>query len=129
MKKHVMAISYTPKIDAVFGGNCRQTIRKGRKVAEGDEILFHDWAGRPYRSKWNRRMRVTVTEAIPIIIDWDRGIKYDALEFIWYDWDSVHVDELAENDFIDPPTGTELRDVFRGLNSMPSFMTSQIIRW
>lgn len=124
-----MAMTYPPKLDAVFGGNCRQTIREGRKVAEGEEILFHDWAGRPRQSKWGRRMRVTVSEAIPIIIDWDYGIKYDALEFIWYDWDSVHVDELAEKDFIDPPTGTELRDVLSDLNGRPSFIASQIIRW
>lgn len=40
MRKHVMAMTYEPKKEAVFDGRCTQTIRKGDKVSIGDEILF-----------------------------------------------------------------------------------------
>ena len=73
MRKHVMSITYQPKIEPVKDGRCTQTIRKGRRVAEGDEILFHGWSGRPYRSKWDWRKRVTVCQAIDIEIS-NRGI-------------------------------------------------------
>ena len=61
MRKLVMSLTYPPKIEPVKDGRCTQTIRKGRKVAEGDEILFHGWAGLPRRSKWSWDKRVTVT--------------------------------------------------------------------
>ena len=41
MRKHVMAITYPPKIEPVKDGRCTQTIRKGSKVSVSDEILFH----------------------------------------------------------------------------------------
>lgn len=135
VKKHVRAMTYEPKIPAVRSGECRQTIRKGNKVSEGDEILWHGWTGLPYRSKWNWRKRVVVTEAIPIIVDKRVGIGYeDALqrfdEWRWCGWDSDYVNNLATKDFISPPTGDELRKVLSGLNNTElHFEHYQIIRW
>jgi len=134
MHRHVMSITYQPKIEPVKDGRCTQTIRKGRRVAEGDEILFHGWVGRPYRSKWDWRKRVTVTEVITICIDDILGIatlyseKSNLLN--WHSWGSQYVEQLAEYDFIDPPTGEALRGVLFGLNGAPDGPGEyQIIRW
>ena len=130
MRKLVMALTYPPKIDPVFDGRCTQTIRKGRRVAEGDEILFHDWDDRPYRSKWNRRKRVTVTSVENIKIS-DTGIVFDSIDSIQpKTWDSFWATAMAIQDFIDPPTGEALRDVLFGLNGAPDVPEEyQIIRW
>lgn len=132
MKKLVKAMTYPPKIDAVRSGECRQTIRIGDKVREGDEILWHGWEGRPYRTPWSWRMRVTVTEAISILADYYDGVgvfdsKHD--QWIWCAWDSAEINDLARRDFIDPPIGLALRDVLSGLNGEMSGEVCQIIRW
>jgi len=132
MKKHVMAITYEPKKDGVFDGRCKQTIRKGDKISDGDEILFHDWEGLPYRSKWNKRKRITVYTVENILIT-QTGIRfYDSLRCIYRNttWNSFWVDALAIQDFIDPPTGEALRNVLFGLNCAPNKPEKyQIIRW
>ena len=129
-----MSLTYPPKIEPVKDGRCSQTIRKGRRVAEGDEILFHGWAGMPYRSKWDWRKRVTVTTVINIIVH-EEGIARPPYtsEFVSgpvCHWEDDYCDKLATNDFIDPPTGEALRDVLFGLNNIPHFPEEyQIIRW
>ncbi len=132
MKKHVKAFTYAPKIPAVRSGECRQTIRPGDKVSIGDEILWHGWSGTHRHSKWNWRMRVTVTEAVPIVIDHDSGIRcycdqYN--EFNWYEWSGLYTNHLAKLDFIDPPTGFALRDVLEEFYGKMKFVECQIIRW
>jgi len=137
MRKLAMAITYLPKISAVRSGECTQTIRavrKGHKVSVGDEILFHGWSGRPYRSKWDWRKRVTVTEVISINIDSVMGVGAPYLPksnlLNWMSWDSVYVTNLAVQDYIDPSTGEALRDVLFGLNGAPDDPEEyQIIRW
>lgn len=74
MRKHVMALTYPPKIEPVQDGRCTQTIRKGDKVSEGDEILFHGWTDRAYRSPWSWRKRVSVNAVINIIVH-EEGIS------------------------------------------------------
>jgi len=132
MRKHVMSLTYPPKIEPVQDGRCTQTIRKGDKVSVGDEVLFHGWAGRPYRSKWSWRKRVTVCTIENILIT-QTGIRfYDSLHNIFRHtaWDSFWVTALAIQDFIDPPTGEALRDVLFGLNGAPKEPEQyQIIRW
>ena len=70
----------------------------------------------PYRSKWDWRLRVTVTETIPIMIDYDRGIDFMDERIGWFKWDSARVNRIARNDFICPPIGVGLRDVLAELN-------------
>jgi len=130
MAKHVKSITYGPKIEAVKDGRCTQTIRTGRGVSVGDEILFHGWSGRPYRSKWDWRKRVVVTECLDIYISqnhigiWERNIYFK------YGWKKLFCDKLAALDFIDPPTGEALRDVLFKLNGIPKEpVPAQIIRW
>lgn len=130
--KHVKSFTYAPKIEAVFDGRCTQTIRKLnplRPVRVGDEILFHTWTGRPYASKWGRRMRVKVTEVIDATLH-EIGMvlrfQNDALEF--YGWRTEEADEIARKDFIDPPTGEGLYDVLEEKNE-DFYGEYQIIRW
>lgn len=132
MKKHVMSITYEPKRGAVFNGKCHQTIRH-KSVDVGDEILFHEWTGKPYRSKWGRRLRVKVTQVVPIWIS-EEGIsiiqtcKTPGKPQGWDHWKS---DKLAEMDNIYPATGVELYNVLTKLNNgkvkLPSLF--HIIRW
>ena len=129
MTKHVMAITYEPKIKPVKDGRCTQTIRKGRKVLKGDEILFHGWSGRPYRSKWDWRKRVVVCQVIYIEIS-HRGIVDMADPKTIHSWNSYAINNISAFDFIEPPTGVALRDVLFGLNGAPDGPKEyQIIRW
>ena len=128
MKKLVMAMTYKPKIIPFLDENCTQTIRAGRKVSVGDEILFHGWEGRPYWSKWSWRKSVVVTEIHDIEIKPD-GIIFSG-EKGMYGWDLSMAYTIAREDFIDPPTGEALRDVLFGLNGAPKEPAEyQIIRW
>jgi len=128
MTKHVKAITYAPKIEPVRDGRCTQTIRKGNKVFVNDEILFHGWEGRPYRTKWSWRKRVVVTDIYDIDIQ-NVGIAFTGEEGM-YPWNSSMCYTIAREDFIDPPTGEALRDVLFGLNGLPKEPQEyQIIRW
>lgn len=133
MKKHVKSMTYAPKIDAVRSGACRQTIRKGNKVSVGDDVLWHGWEGLPYRTPWSWRLQTTITEAIPILVDYNDGVGvFDSTYNLhnWYAWDCAQINDLAKRDFIDPPIGTELRDVLSGLNNTKLRAERyQIIRW
>ena len=132
MAKHVMAITYAPKIDAVQDGKCTQTTRTMRKkeIKVGDSILFHGWTDpkKPYNSKWNNQMRVTVTEVLHCFASTE-GVKFKNTKTI--PWDDIIIDIIAQRDFIDPPTGLALRDVLFELNGgAPSTPEKyQIIRW
>ena len=128
MTKKVMSLTYPPKIEPVKDGRCNQTIRKGHKVLEGDEILFHGWSGRPYRSKWDWRKRVVVTDVYNITID-SEMISFVDDDFS-YLWNSSMAYTMAREDFIDPPTGEALRDVLFDLNGVTDMPEEyQIIRW
>ncbi len=135
MAKHVLSMTYPPKIDAVQAGMCTQTIRGKWKIKVGDSILFHGWTDpkKPYRSPWNDQMRVTVTEVIPIMIDSFLGIgtRKPIINLIdWHAWNDDCVNDLAKRDYIDPPTGLALRDVLFKLNGAPDAPEKyQIIRW
>ena len=131
MSKHVMSMTYAPKIDAVQAGRCTQTIRGMRKkeIEVGDSILFHGWTDptKPYNSKWNNKMRVTATEVLHCFASTE-GLKFENTKTI--PWDDIIIDIIAQRDFIDPPTGPVLRDVLFELNGAPSTPEKyQIIRW
>ncbi|MCK5606842.1 hypothetical protein KAR91_33375 [Candidatus Pacearchaeota archaeon] len=134
MKKHVMALTYPPKIEAVRNGECTQTIRIGERVAVGDSILFHGWEGKPYRSKWDWRKRVVVTEVIPVCFSY-YGMHWiiEGNDFYsFFEWGEPVIDKLAMSDNILPPTGWELRKVLFKLNGgipLNKPEKYQIIRW
>ena len=126
MRKYVMAITYEPKIEPVKDGRCKQTIRIGRKVAVGDEILFHGWEGRPYHSKWSWRLRVVVKKVVDILVEKDGTSSTNAGML----WTGTAADQLAKADYIKPPTGIKLRDVlfkFGGIPTKPE--EYQVVLW
>ena len=128
MSRHVMSITYKPKVLAVREDECQQTIRRvGKKEIKcGDVITFHGWQGRPYRSKWSWRKEVVVKEVLNM---------WANFEIIWTKtlclrWDSYECDILARRDLIDPPMGIELKDVLWSLNNhLDKNIYFQIIRW
>ena len=131
MVRHVLSMTYAPKIDAVQDGGCTQTIRgmRKREINVGDSILFHGWTDpkKPYRSPWDGQMRVTVTEVIHFFASTE-GVKFKNTKII--PWDDIIIDIIAQRDFINPPTGLALRDVLFELNGAPSTPERyQVIRW
>ena len=71
--KHVLPLTYEPKISDVRDGFCTQTIRQkseSRPKKIGDFITFHGWEGTPYQSKWSWRMpymKITDTFSIQFL--------------------------------------------------------------
>lgn len=134
IKKHIMSITYGPKIKPVQDGLCVQTIRKGKRFAVGDSILIHGWSNpkKPYRSPWNGQMRVTVVKVATIkICKFGIGFIGQVTGFKYcIPWEDERLNELATADFIDPPTGIGLRDVLFDLNSAPSApLDYQVVIW
>ena len=68
--KHVLPLTYEPKISDVRDGFCTQTIRtksESRPKKIGDFITFHGGEGTPYQSKWSWRMPyMKITDAFSI---------------------------------------------------------------
>ena len=141
MRKHVMAFTYEPKIEGVRNGTIRQTIRpynpKKPKVV-GDEVLFHGWSEKPYRSKWNWRQRETLTEVINILVfpdayQYSMPVVKDDDGSIWQVrtvmWNGEEADDLARLDGIDPPTGLALREFLVGNYVLVGGKFFQVIRW
>ena len=107
MARYVKGFTYTPKIEGVKNGTITQTIRRLTNIKPGDTILFHGWKGKPYKSKWDWRLRV-------VIISVNKGEMrkngfYSYPKF--YDWDGAEIAEIARLDGINPPTGRELKRV------------------
>lgn len=124
--KKILPLTYEPKIEGVINGTIRQTIRKGWKYKVGDQIAFHGWEGKPYRSKWSFRTGYyELTQVIDCTI-YPHGFRVTHFHH-WTDWD---VDAIARWDGIDPPTGVELGRVLNELNKIPQAgIYAQILRW
>jgi len=96
--KHILPLTYEPKIPDVRNGKCTQTIRpisytKSKQV--NDLVMFHGWSGKPYRSKWSFRTPYWEIKCVFDIVFTYNGIKkanaYD--EFI--ELSSKDIDEIA----------------------------------
>ena len=119
--KKTMPLTYATKIDAVFDGTCRQTIRRGHNLSIGDEILFHTWSGRPYRSKWGRRKKVILTDVLYLWFSENYNFNVE----------SQAMDRLAELDGISPPTGEALIETLERLHGGKEKLIGpwQVLRW
>lgn len=129
--KHVLALTYKPKIADVRDGICTQTIRPcgQRPKRKNDLIMFHGWSGRPYRSKWNWRTPYwKITDVIPIqirsdcvminpwVVDIERKMKQEEIE------------DLAERDGFN--TYHEMHQEFKRMyKKRLDDMVFEIIRW
>lgn len=131
MRKYNMAVTYPPKVDAVMRGLCTITTREGWHRQVGDEILIHEWEGKPYRSKWGRRIKWEIIALLNIEVFEDKITAYpmsdDNVEVqIIYRWEQL--DSLARMEFIEPPTGIEYRNVLSKLNNGLYGQKMQIIQ-
>ena len=141
----ILAITYKPKIDAVYRGVCNQTIRAGWKSKVGDKVLLHAWEGAPYRSKWSWRKTIVLGDVFNIVA-YERGFLIRAHEYIdsvdrirvvetgiddkrMILWSSDDANYLASRDFISPPTGEELKKVLSKWHDLKNGVEMQILRW
>ena len=123
--KKILPLTYEPKIDGVINGTIRQTIRKGWKYKVGDQIAFHGWEGKPYRTPWNFRTGYFTLEKVIDVVIFSDGIQtVTPFGKFFHGWEDLNI--AAELDGIDPPTGEALRDV---LLSMGCTGNAQILRW
>jgi hypothetical protein len=128
-----LPLTYEPKIQGVIEGSIRQTIRPGRKYQVDDEIAFHGWQGKPYRSKWSFRSQFWKLKSVYPCRIFPGGIQFFVMS--WgstnlLPWNTVEMDYWARNDGIDPPTGIELAVVLLSMYRIPKEgMEAQILRW
>lgn len=132
MTRHVMAVTYKPKIKGILDSTCTQTIRRTRKkpFSVGDNLLLHGWEGRPYQSEWSWRKKVIITEVHDIVIYEDRVNKVypDGTIFCTHWWHRLNF--LASSDGIKPPTGEELKKALTDGKKIPDDgIKMHIIRW
>lgn len=75
--KHILPLTYEPKIQDVIDGKCTQTIRpiSSTKFKEkGDLVMFHGWSGQPYFSKWSFRTPYwEITQTFDIHFEMNNG--------------------------------------------------------
>jgi hypothetical protein len=130
MNRHVKAFTATFKIPSVLDGSCTQTIRPygNKPVKVGDEILFHGWSGRPYRSPWSWRKRITVTAVTNIIISYHHGIR-GLNHQIYSNWGEIATIVLAKLDGFDCPLS--LRDWMEEAHNLSKKgeRSFQVISW
>lgn len=116
-------MTYQPKFDAVFSGECTQTIRKGSKYHVGERRWVFEWQGEPRRSKWGRRVLVSIFDV------WDITALAAGVVEGEERWPWLCLDELAAADGIEPPTGEALRETLKRLNGENWEGEYQIVRW
>ena len=134
-RKHILPLTYLPKIPAVLEGRCTQTIRTGWKFQVGDLVMFHGWEGRPYRSKWSFRTPYwEIQKTIDITLH-PAGfeITSESEPSVLIPWMSLTMDKIARMDGIDSLVnpGIHLRNILIRLNSFKKEWGTemQIIRW
>jgi len=123
-KIHTISMAYKPKIEPVFNRECHRTLRFTRKIKGGDKLLIHDWAGKPYRSKWGRRLYVEVVCVRHVIIDMICIKTLDRTGDNWFStpWEDDIAAYMAKEDGIVAPEGDHRplglvwRDILIGLN-------------
>ncbi|MCK9593433.1 MAG: hypothetical protein M0Q91_15615 [Methanoregula sp.] len=130
MRKHNLPLTYLPKIQPVIEGRCRQTIRAGRKFSMGDQVSFHGWSGKPYRSPWSfRTPYYTLIDVLDIWI-WKSKFCFEKSGYPIRFEDNPVSNNWAELDGIYPPTGEELGNVLNKFHKIGPFgLPGQIIRW
>ena len=134
MSHHNLPITYRPKADAVFAGTCDQSMRKGNKYAVGDALLIFEWTGKPYRSRWGRRLRAVVTETESVWLYHDgfvfpcHGTRPSHWQGTTW-WQEDAANQLAIEDGIVPPTGVALRATLMKLNGKDWQGEYQIVHW
>lgn len=124
-----LPLTYEPKIPGVLDGSITQTIRIGTDLMVGDWIAFHGWQGKPYRSPWSFRtpyMDVVLAKDI-VITDSFIALNPGSPGSTGI-LDEISIDHLAENDGIQPATGTELLRLIHEMHGH-GILNGKVIRW
>ena len=140
MATHILSLTYQPKIEPVFNGDCTQTIRLVRSDAPwrvGDKAILHTWKGLPYRTPWARRLDTILSEVHYIYLERGQGWKQAVRPFQRLpsdqDISEAVMDQIAERDGIIPPTASCLINTLMALNNLSYEMFYEamfrIIRW
>ena len=146
MTTHILSMTYPPKIEAVRRLECRRTTRlfnPENPFEEGDSVLIHGWAGKPYRSPWNWRLpKMPILPPIYLLAMehtigcWQNPItgtplSRESVNISYVPWQDPLVDELARLDGIDPPTGLEYKSVLERFHGrfVGEPVQFQIVRW
>jgi hypothetical protein len=74
MTKRWLPLTYKPKIEPVCKKEITQTIRVGSTYKVGDEIAFHGWENKPYRSPWSFRTPYFLLNYVKNITILEKGI-------------------------------------------------------
>lgn len=149
MTRHIMSLTYMPKIGPVKRGECTQTVRllagpgeilpddTRRLKRVGDEILLHTWEGVPYRSRWDWRQRYILSEVLVIYCDPDGMWRWSPLDPVHGDdWECLPISnttllDIVQRDHIDPPTILEWERTLSSLNGFQDLGDTdwQVLRW
>lgn len=138
-RHHSMPMTCKDKLERVFSGEIRQTIRRGERYQVGDTLTIFEWTGTPYRSKWGRRIDEKVKVAFPILIN-DLGVgvfnegvvKNGLVNGTVVSWPSDLLDGLAMQDGVKPAKGTRLKKVLTQMHpdlDMKNGEIFQVVRW
>ncbi len=124
-RKWNLPLTYEPKIPGVLDGTIRQTVRPGRKFSPDDQVAFHGWEGKPYRSKWSFRTPYHQLQRVFPVTIYPNGMEILGNYREWHELDAI-----AIADGINPPTGAALGDLFNAMYKIPQEgIEGQIIRW
>ncbi|MDD1695124.1 MAG: hypothetical protein LUQ71_10410 [Methanoregula sp.] len=128
-----IALTYMPKLRGIIDGTIRQTIRTTTRFKEGDQIAFHGWSGKPYRSPWSFRTNPFRLVRVDNFIIFPRGIKTE-IDIDVLPWEHGLCDQLAILDGIVPEDNETMGQAFgrviNSLNTIPEAgVKAQILRW
>lgn len=132
MTTHIMSLTYAPKIEAVKAGKINQTIRLKRSLVPkqvGDDLILHTWKEKPYRSKWDWRLKTKIVYMDELSYLSGRWWLNDGSECSCVE-DEV-MNAYARRDGIVPETKTALEATLMRLNGLTSleYTLWDVIGW
>lgn len=130
MVTHIMSLTYVPKIEAVKAGTIRQTIRLQRSLnvkRQGDGLILHTWAGKPYRSQWDWRIKTTIKEVTTLLYQDGKWWDFQTYQLL----DDADLRAIAARDGIEEPTRENLEATLKKLNGLESleFTIWDVVSW
>lgn len=133
-RHHSMPMTCKDKLERVFSGEIRQTIRRGERYQVGDTLTIFEWTGIPYRSKWGRRIEGTVNFVGTMSVYKEGVTLHDTIHggIAPISWDNCYLDGISEKDGLNPPTGIRLKEVLFSLHPECDFEKGemfQVVRW
>ena len=138
-RHHSMPMTCKDKLERVFSGEIRQTIRRGERYQVGDTLTIFEWTEKPYRSKWGRRLDEKVKVVFPILVTNagvgvfnDSVVKNGLVRGTVVPWTSDYLESLARMDGVKPANGMRLRKVLLEMHpdmDLGNGEVFQVVRW